>query len=52
MWVLVTIYRNLLDRIEANDFDVFSQRVSVPSSRKLTILARGAVKAMLNRVDA
>jgi phytoene synthase len=49
MWVLVTIYRELLDRIVANGYDVFTERVSVPSSRKLAILARGATKSLRAR---
>ena len=52
MWVLVTIYRELLERIVARRYDVFTERVSVPSSRKLAILARGAVKSLGNRVLA
>jgi phytoene synthase len=50
MWVLVTIYRGLLERIEAKGFDVFTERVSVPTSKKLFILARGLGKAVGNRV--
>jgi phytoene synthase len=52
MWVLVTIYRELLERIVANGCDVFSERASVPSSRKLMILAQGAAKSLGNRVGA
>jgi 15-cis-phytoene synthase len=50
MWVLVTIYRGLLERIEAKGFDVFTERVSVPTSGKLLILARGVGKTVLHRV--
>jgi 15-cis-phytoene synthase len=50
MWVLVTIYRGLLERIEAKGFDVFTERVSVPTSGKLWILAEGLGKAVLHRV--
>jgi phytoene synthase len=50
MWVLVTIYRGLLERIEAKGFDVFAERVSVPTSGKLMILALGLGKAVRNRV--
>jgi len=52
MWVLVTIYRGLLERIEAKGFDVFTERVSVPTSKKLFILAQGLGKAIGNRVMA
>jgi phytoene synthase len=49
LWVMVTIYRGLLDRIEAKKFDVFSERISVPTIKKLLILAQGAVMSMRNR---
>ncbi|HZC43368.1 MAG TPA: phytoene/squalene synthase family protein [Acidobacteriaceae bacterium] len=41
LWVLVTIYRRLLQRIEYARYEVFAERVSVPTSEKLWILARG-----------
>lgn len=50
MWVLVTIYRGLLERIEAKGFDVFTERVSVPTAEKLWILAQGLGKAVLYKV--
>jgi 15-cis-phytoene synthase len=40
-WVLVSIYHALLKRIERADYDVFSQRASVPLAQKLAILAVG-----------
>jgi phytoene synthase len=49
LWVLVTIYRGLLEKIVAKDYDVFSERVSVPSSKKLLILAQGMGMAVRNR---
>jgi 15-cis-phytoene synthase len=52
LWVLVTIYRGLLERIVARKYDVFSERVSVPTSRKLMILAEGMGMAMRNRMGA
>lgn len=52
LWVLVTIYRDLLVRIEAADCDVFSQRVSVPTASKLMILAQGMAMALRNRMTA
>jgi phytoene synthase len=48
--VLVTIYRGLLERIVARNYDVFSERVSVPTSRKLMILAQGMGLAVCNRM--
>ena len=48
--VLVRIYHRLLDRIEAADFDVFSQRASVPAFEKLRILGRGMAKMAWGRM--
>ena len=45
LWVMVTIYRELLLKIAAKDYDVFTERVSVPTSRKLMILAQGFMMA-------
>jgi phytoene synthase len=50
MWVLVTIYRGLLERIIEKNFDVFTERVSVPTSGKLFILSQGLGKAVRNRI--
>jgi len=52
LWVMVTIYRGLLERIIAKDYDVFTERVSVPTNEKLWILAQGALKAMRYRLFA
>jgi phytoene synthase len=50
LWVLVTIYHDLLKRIAITEGDVFAQRVSVPTEKKLAILAQGAGMAAWNRV--
>jgi phytoene synthase len=50
LWVLVTIYRGLLERIIARNYDVFSERVSMPTSKKLMILAQGMAMAVRNRM--
>ena len=50
LWVLVTIYHDLLRRIAQQDGDVFSQRISVPTAGKLTILGRGMLMALRNRI--
>ena len=52
LWVMVTIYRELLLKIIARDYDVFTERVSVPTSRKLMILAQGFVMAKRSRGPA
>jgi phytoene synthase len=50
LWVLVRIYRGLLERIVARNYDVFSERVSVPTTSKLMILARGMAMAVRYRM--
>jgi len=49
MRVLATIYHELLDRIAKDPSAVFRTRVSVPTSRKLFILARGVVSSFIAR---
>jgi phytoene synthase len=44
LWVLVAIYHELLKRIERAEFDVFSQRASVPMLQKLFIMAVGLTR--------
>lgn len=44
LWVLVSIYHGLLKRIERADYDVFTQRASVPMPQKLAILAFGLAR--------
>ncbi len=52
LWVLVTIYHGLLRKIERSGFEVFEQRISVPTAKKLGILAQGAARSLGNRVLA
>ena len=52
LWVLISIYHRLLQRIEAENFDVFSERVSVPTITKLTILVRGLFGVLLGRLKS
>ena len=52
LWVMVTIYRELLLKIAKEDYDVFTERVSVPTSRKLVILAQGFMMARRRRGNA
>lgn len=44
LWVLVRIYHRLLIRIRRANYDVFSQRISVPTLLKLEILAVGMAR--------
>jgi phytoene synthase len=50
LWVLVSIYHELLKRIEKADYDVFSSRTSVPMPQKLGILGLGMVRMGLARL--
>lgn len=43
LWVLVEIYSRLLNKIAGRNYDVFSERVSLSTWEKLTVLARGFV---------
>jgi phytoene synthase len=40
LWALVTIYRQLLDKIAERGYDVFSKRVTLSLSEKLSVLAK------------
>jgi phytoene synthase len=44
LWVLVTIYRTLLEKIVRLNYDVFSRRVSLTTREKLIILSKGFLK--------
>lgn len=41
LWVLVSVYRRLLDRIVARQYQVFSKKIKVPTHEKIAILLRG-----------
>jgi 15-cis-phytoene synthase len=47
LWVLVSIYRSLLEKIAARQYDVFSGKVSLTVREKLLILSKGLVKRLL-----
>jgi phytoene synthase len=49
LWVLVKIYSRVLDKIEENNYDVFSVRVRVPTYQKLWLLGRGMARIFLHR---
>lgn len=50
LWVLVTIYHQLLKRIAKADYDVFSERASVPTVQKLAILSAGMARMAAMRL--
>jgi phytoene synthase len=47
LWVLITIYRRLLEKIASRQYDVFSERVGLSVREKLTILGKGYLKRLL-----
>ncbi len=47
LWVLITIYRSLLEKIAARDYDVFSQRVGLSVPAKVGVLTKGIAKRLL-----
>ena len=50
LWVLVSIYHELLRRIERSQYDVFTRRASVPLPQKLSILTLGLTRVAAARV--
>jgi phytoene synthase len=41
LWVLINIYRKLLEKIAERQYDVFTAKVSLTVSEKLRVLGRG-----------
>ncbi len=46
LWVLVTIYRRLLERIAEKQYDVFTAKVALSRWEKSRILAKGFIKRL------
>jgi len=46
LWVLITIYRTLLERITEKQYDVFTAKVALSTWEKLRILAKGFLKRL------
>ncbi len=47
LWVLITIYHRLLEKIAANQYDVFSERVQLSVREKLRVMGKGILKRLL-----
>jgi 15-cis-phytoene synthase len=47
LWVLINIYRSLLEKIAAKQYDVFTAKVSLTRREKLRVLAQGFLKRIL-----
>ena len=46
LWVLVTIYSRLLERIASRQYDVFGEKVRLTGREKLTLLGKGFLKRL------
>jgi 15-cis-phytoene synthase len=46
LWVLVTIYRRLLEKITDRKYDVFGKKISLTVREKVVILGKGLVKRL------
>jgi len=46
LWALVNIYRALLEKMAANQYDVFTERVALSRWEKLRILGKGFIKRL------
>lgn len=46
LWVLVSIYRRLLERIAEKQYDVFTAKVALSTSEKLRVLGKGFIKRL------
>jgi phytoene synthase len=46
LWVLVTIYQRLLEKIAQRQYDVFTQKIRLTSFEKLSVLGKGFLKRL------
>ena len=46
LWVLITIYRSLLEKIRQRQFDVFKGKIRLTTREKLLVMARGFLKRL------
>jgi phytoene synthase len=47
LWVLITIYRRLLEKISEKQYDVITAKVSLSTTEKLRILGKGFLKRLM-----
>jgi phytoene synthase len=47
LWVLIAIYRRLLEKIAASQYDVFTERIRLTVPEKLKLLGKGILKRLL-----
>lgn len=46
LWTLVEIYRRLLEKIAARNYDVFTEKVRLTTPEKVSVLAKGLVRRL------
>jgi phytoene synthase len=46
LWVLVTIYERLLEKIARKQFDVYGSRIRLTTFEKMKVLGKGFVKRL------
>ncbi|MBV8893228.1 MAG: phytoene/squalene synthase family protein [Acidobacteria bacterium] len=46
LWVLITIYRRLLEKIAAQGYNVFGEKINLTVREKFSVLAQGFVKRL------
>ena len=46
LWTLVEIYRRLLEKIAARNYDVFTEKVRLSTAEKLTVLGKGFLRRL------
>lgn len=46
LWVLVTIYQRLLEKIAQRQYDVFTQKIRLTTFEKLSVLGKGFLKRL------
>jgi phytoene synthase len=46
LWVLITIYRRLLEKIGSRHYDVFREKVTLSVREKVVILGKGFLKRL------
>jgi phytoene synthase len=47
LWVLITIYHRLLEKIALKQYDVFGERVRLTVPEKLGVLGKGILKRLV-----
>ena len=50
LWVMVTIYKRLLERIGQKNYDVLKGRMRLTGTEKMLILTRGIIKSVFERL--